>query len=241
MKTKNLVVLALSIVLFSCTENSTSKAQVIENVKAEKFKELMQTNENEILIDVRTPGETASGHLQDATLIDYYGDDFKQKIAMVRKDVPIFIYCRSGGRSSSAAKKMQKMGFTKIYNMLGGIGAWNDAGYKTIKTSTAPSTKAKVILESEFQEILNNNTVVLVDFHTQWCVPCKKLAPIIDEIAKENKGNLYAIKIDADANKTLSKKYNVKGVPTLILFKNAKEVWRNTGLLLKEEIESKIR
>ncbi|MBC8265554.1 MAG: thioredoxin fold domain-containing protein [Flavobacteriales bacterium] len=236
MKIKKLVVLISCVLLISCTENSISNAQVIENISVENFKNLMEQEQNEILIDVRTLQETASGHLQDATLIDYYGDDFLEKIAMVRKDVPIFIYCRSGGRSSSAAKKMQKMGFKKIYNLKGGIGAWNNAAYPLVKTSSIKVEKAEVISEKDFQAILSNNNIVLVDFHTKWCVPCKKLAPIIDEIAIENKEKLFVIKIDADVNKHLTKKYNAKGVPTLILFKNTKEVWRHTGLLSKKEI-----
>ena len=241
MKFKNLVIFISTITLISCSENSISNAQVVENISSENFKNLLEKEQNEILIDIRTSEETANGHLKDATLIDYYGDDFMDKIAMVRRDVPVFIYCRSGGRSSAAAKKMKKIGFTKIYNMLGGVEAWNNANFPVVKTTFESKKDAEITSFNDFQEILKNNTLVLVDFHTMWCVPCKKLAPIMDEIADENREKVYVIKIDSDENKHLTTQYNVRGVPTLILFKNSVDIWRNTGLLTKEEIIAKLK
>ena len=240
MRLKNVVLSFLAAILISCTENSITNAQIIENLSVENFKSFLDKEQNRILIDVRTPEETATGHLKDATLINYYANDFMDKIAMVRRDVPIFIYCRSGGRSSVAAKKMKKIGFAKIYNMLGGIGAWNDANFSIVKPTSVPKKDAVIISIKDFSEILKNNTRVLVDFHTRWCVPCKKLEPIIDEIASEDREKVYIIKIDADENKHLIKQYNVKGVPTLILFENGADIWRNTGLLTKKEITAKL-
>ena len=97
-----------------------------------------------------------------------------------------------------------------------------------------------MISVKDFQEMLKKNKLVLADFHTRWCLPCKKLEPIIDEISDENREKVYVIKIDADENKHLIKQYNVKGVPTLILFENGADIWRNTGLLTKKEITAKL-
>ena len=77
-----------------------------------------------------------SGHISDATNIDYYSSDFKEKLDLVKKDVPILVYCRSGGRSSRAANIMQSLGFTEVYNLSGGIGAWKDSGFDVNKTSS---------------------------------------------------------------------------------------------------------
>lgn len=241
MKTTKILAVTISVFFLSCADNGKTNAQVIENLSAADFSAKLKQEKNEILIDVRTAEEIAQGHLADATFIDYYSEDFQKRIAVVRKDVPIFVYCRSGGRSSSAAQKMQEMGFTKIYNMLGGIGAWNEAGLPTEKSKKEIATKAQVISEKDFLAVVQNNAVVLVDFHTQWCVPCKKLVPIVDEIAKENKGEIIVLKIDMDANKALAEKYKVNSVPTLILFRQNKEVWRNTGFLPKVDILKAIR
>ena len=240
MRLKNVVLFFLAVTLTSCTENSIANAQIVENLSAKNFKSFLNKEQNGILIDVRTPEETATGHLKDATLINYYGNDFMDKIAMVRRDVPIFIYCRSGGRSSVVAKKMKKIGFTKIYNMIGGIGAWNDANFSIVRTTSEPKKDAIIISIKKFQDMLKKNKIVLADFHTRWCVPCKKLEPIIDEISDENREKVYVIKIDADENKHLVKQYNVKGVPTLILFENGADIWRHTGLLTKKEITDKL-
>ena len=76
---------------------------------------------------------------------------------------------------------------------------------------------------------------MLIDFSTQWCVPCKKMKPIIEEIQRENT-TVKVLFIDADANKELVKKYSVNGVPVFIVFKNGEEYFRKVGLCNKEEL-----
>ncbi|RLJ61200.1 thioredoxin [Lacinutrix venerupis] len=89
---------------------------------------------------------------------------------------------------------------------------------------------------SKFSEIINQEKPVLVDFFATWCGPCKTLAPILKQV-KDNLGdNVSIIKIDVDKNQNLASKYQVRGVPTMILFKNGKQVWRQSGVLQKNEI-----
>ena len=145
------------------------------------------------------------------------------------------MYCRSGGRSSSAADKMEKLGFTKVYNLLGGIGSWQSEGYKTIKSKEGKISKQPKFTETQLDEILSNNKTVLIDFSTQWCVPCKKMKPIIEDIQRENP-NVKVLFIDADANKGLVNKYSINGVPVFIIFKNGEESFRKIGLSTREEL-----
>ena len=111
-----------------------------------------------VIIDVRTPAEFHSGHIKDATNINFYADDFVEKLKITRKDIPIYVYCRSGGRSSMAASKMAKLGFTRIYNLVGGIRAWNAANYITIKSTT------KAFVRSYY----NNKCRFNFSFNKQW-------------------------------------------------------------------------
>jgi len=221
--------------LFSC-ENTNS--QIIEDVNTENFHQLIEKGDG-IIIDVRTSQEFNSGHIIDATNIDFYSDDFTDKLKIVRKDVPIYVYCRSGGRSSSAADKMEKLGFTKVYNMIGGIGSWQSEGYETIKSKEVETTNQPKFTETQLNKILSNNKTVLIDFSTQWCVPCKKMKPIIEDIQRENP-NVKVLFIDADANKELVKKYQIKGVPVFIVFKNGEEYFRKVGFCNKEELTNQL-
>ncbi len=85
------------------------------------------------LIDVRTPKEFNNGHIVDAVNINYYDKDFMDQMYKLDKNKEIYIYCRSGSRSSYAASKLKKQGFTKIYDLQGGILNWNREKLETVK------------------------------------------------------------------------------------------------------------
>ncbi|MGB0896589.1 MAG: thioredoxin [Flavobacteriaceae bacterium] len=94
---------------------------------------------------------------------------------------------------------------------------------------------------SSFSEIINQNKPVLVDFYATWCGPCKTLAPILKQVKDVMSDNVSIIKIDIDKNQNLAHKLNVRGVPTLVLYKNGKQVWRQSGVLSKNDILNQIQ
>ncbi|MDC8003768.1 thioredoxin [Aureisphaera galaxeae] len=91
-------------------------------------------------------------------------------------------------------------------------------------------------MKSNFHSIIDSEIPVLVDFFATWCGPCKVLAPILKEVKDELGDRIKIIKIDVDKNAQLSDKYQVRGVPTLLLFKDGKQVWRQSGVLQKHEL-----
>ena len=91
-------------------------------------------------------------------------------------------------------------------------------------------------MKSNFNDIINADTPVLIDFFADWCGPCKILSTILKEVKKELGNTIKVIKIDVDNNQPLAAKYKVKGVPTILLFKNGKQLWRQSGVLQKKEI-----
>lgn len=105
---------------------------VYKNVDAGLFKQLTSKGDV-VVIDVRTPGEYAQGHLENSTLINFMDKNFEAQIAQLDKGATTLVYCHSGRRSAGAMKKMKSAGFTEVYNLTGGIGAWTAAGGKMVK------------------------------------------------------------------------------------------------------------
>ncbi len=87
-----------------------------------------------------------------------------------------------------------------------------------------------------FNEMLQSNKPVLVDFTATWCGPCKMMAPILVDVKKEIGDAVSIIKVDVDNNPQAAREYNIQGVPTLILFKQGKQIWRQSGVVPKKEL-----
>ena len=84
---------------------------------------------------------------------------------------------------------------------------------------------------SSYGDLIANNKLLLVDFFATWCGPCQTLGPILEDVAKQTSGKVKIVKIDIDKNQSLASKLNVKGVPTMILYKNGNQVWRQSGVV----------
>lgn len=91
-------------------------------------------------------------------------------------------------------------------------------------------------MQSSFNDLINGNQLVLVDFFADWCGPCKMMSPILQEVKSIVKDQVKIIKINVDTNPELAAKFMVRGVPTLILFKNGNVLWRQSGVASKEDL-----
>ncbi|EMS34132.1 rhodanese-like domain protein [Mariniradius saccharolyticus AK6] len=116
----------------SGSTQTTQATGSIEQVDAAQFKKLTESP-NALVLDVRTAAEVAEGHLPNAVNIDIYGSDFMAKVQQLPKDREILVYCTVGARSQQAADILSKQGFAKVYNLDGGIVAWQRNGFEVVR------------------------------------------------------------------------------------------------------------
>lgn len=134
MRTTKILVtgIAIATVALSCQMSTESTMKVagqsevtageMKDVSPMEFQKLI--GENSIILDVRREVEYNSGHLEGAVNIDFFSDNFVEEVTKLDKNKTLLIYCASGGRSSTAMKKLEGKGFAIMYNMLGGFGSW---------------------------------------------------------------------------------------------------------------------
>jgi thioredoxin 1 len=90
--------------------------------------------------------------------------------------------------------------------------------------------------KGNFSKLIESEKLVLVDFSAEWCGPCKALAPILKEVSSKISGKAKIYKLDIDKNRVIADRYNIRSVPTLILFKNGQIAWRQSGVLPANQI-----
>lgn len=244
---KQLYILLTTVFIFSCSngqnqqaaENSGQPQNVVEKVNAEKFKQLVESGEG-IILDVRTPEEVNQGYINGASVINFYDEDFESKINLMQKDKPVYVYCKAGGRSSQAAELMKKNGFKKVYNLEGGMNAWMGNNFAVTKPEGVKDENIKQLTLAEFQQMLKTSQPVLVDFHTKWCAPCRKMVPVVEKISTDFKGKATVLRLDVDNSKEVAKQYEIQGVPVFILFKNGVQKWKKNGIVAEEELAKAI-
>ncbi|MFM2229745.1 MAG: hypothetical protein RL607_1003 [Bacteroidota bacterium] len=239
MKTKLFAISLLLVTTLSCQKKSetietTATNTTLERLDANSFAEQLKANPKGQLLDIRTPEEFESGHLDQAQNLNWNdAATFDNGVKALDKNLPVFVYCMAGSRSTAAAEKLQELGFTTIYELEGGYMKWRAAGLSN-EVTTGGMTQA------DLDKILATDKKVLIDFYTTWCGPCKKLKPILEKISEEMKDKVVVVSIDAEANMALAESLKVEGYPTLILYQNKKPIWRNLGFLTEEELKKQL-
>ncbi len=237
----SIATLVLMISLAAC-QNSNSNAQtgsIKETIPVEQFEKKLAQTPGAQLVDVRTPGEYSNGHLNGAVNMNVNGDNYEQQFNTLDKSKPVFVYCKSGGRSGNAANIMQDMGFKEIYNMEGGIMRWEGSG-KSVEAGNAPPKPAGMT-SAEFGKLLMQKKYVLVDYNAKWCAPCKRMLPMLDAYVAKRKDKMGLVRIDADEHKALLKEKGISGVPYLELYQDGKLVWKRDTEIDEKQLQQEIK
>jgi thioredoxin len=227
MKSKILSLPLICFLFLSCQGQQTKTVQTVD---VTAFAEKLKATDKAQLLDVRTPEEFNSGHIENATNVNWNGDDFVAKAENYDKSKPVFVYCKVGGRSAQAADKLAELGFKEIYNLDGGIMKWNAS------VNVKPSEKIIGICDQEYGELIKSSERVMIDFNAKWCAPCKKMNPYILKFQREMADKIKIVQLDADENKTIVDQLKLDGLPVIIVYEKGKEVWRNVGYISEEEL-----
>ena len=146
-----------------------------ERLSPKEFRKKLENSTDPLLLDVRTPEETAKGYLKGAVFMDFYDSSFKTQVSTIDRNKPVFVYCAIGGRSWDAAKIMQEMGFKKVYDLKGGIIVWKIKNYDYVKLKNDSARQG--MNKMEFEKMIASRPLTFVDFYAPWCGPCKIMVP----------------------------------------------------------------
>ncbi len=228
MKLQKIALALLVFTLTSCNGQTQKNSKLIDPVA---FKKEIAATPNAQILDVRTPEEYASEHLQNAQNVNWLSPDFVANTSKYDKSKPVFVYCKSGRRSHLAAEKLAELGFTTIIEMEGGILKWTSEGL------SKPDEKRIGITQKEYADLLNSDKKVLIDFYAEWCAPCKKMTPYLLKMQKELGDKMVIIRLDADKNKSLLLEMKISELPTLLLYENKQLKWQHSGYISESDLK----
>ena len=230
MKTKTL--LLASLLLFAAVSLKAQQATLPFDAFETK---LAQAGTRAQILDARSEEEYTQNHLKGSVSFSVADQaDFAKKTQKLDKNAPVFIYSIGNGRSGQLAKQLRETGFIDVTELPGGLSKWIGSGHE-VESTVGPGLSL-----AEFQSQVKSPKLVLVDFGSRYCGSCKKLAPTVDELEKKHASGLKVIRIEAYENKALIKELGITSLPTLVLYKSDKEVWKKAGVTPKSEIQATI-
>jgi len=217
----------------------SSKSQVT-TLSPSDFYEQLKTIDKPQLLDLRNDADFGVGHIKKAVNFDYNSDGFESFILEnFDQNQPLFIYCYAGIRSSQAKTYISELGFKNVIELEKGFTNWT-ASSKPYVSSQVFTKPIAAFTTKDFEREIKTTEILLVDFYADWCGPCKKMKPILQKIAREHP-NVTLLQVDADKSEDIVNAYKVNEIPTLILFKNGRQNWRDSGIKTERELKNVIQ
>ncbi len=216
---------SLALFVVSCAQQKSDNT----TISAQSFQAAIQQSAVQIL-DVRTVGEFQGGHIKNALQANWNDSkEFESRTQHLDKNATIYVYCQAGGRSAAAQAYLTEKGF-KVVNLEGGMSNWKMNGLPVEGNNNAVQMSI-----ADFDKVIAENKLVLVDIGATWCPPCRKMQPVIDKVNSQFANKLYLLAVDGGIDMDVMKHLQFETLPTFIIYKNGKEVWRKTGIVEEDE------
>ena len=208
-------------VLISCAQNSAKEAITLN---AGNFKDAILKKGVQVL-DVRTAAEFNGGHIENALQANWLDKkEFADRTQHLDNLAPVYVYCQAGGRSASAQNYLIDQGYNVI-NLEGGMSNWKMNNFSVEGSGDKPQMRVV-----DFEKIVTSNEYVLVDVGADWCPPCRKMLPVLSELKQKPAHPFYFLAVDGGNDIDVMKSIHSEALPTFIVYKNGKEIWRNQGI-----------
>jgi rhodanese-related sulfurtransferase len=224
----SLFILAISIE--GCAQVNTEN-KTASSLPAVEFQTAIK-KQNVQILDVRTVGEFVGGHIKNALQANWNDPkEFENRTQHLDKKSTVYVYCQAGGRSAAAQAYLIEKGF-QVVNLEGGMSNW-----KMNNLPVEGNANVQQMMVADFDKVVASNNLVLVEIGATWCPPCKKMQPTIDALKKEQGNKLYFLAVDGGVDLEVMKHVNFETLPTFIIYKNGKEVWRKAGIVEAAEFD----
>lgn len=231
---KHTYLLTAILLTFNLSACSQNKSEVVQLYAAQFHQAILI--EKGILLDVRTQREFKNGHIKNAGQLNYYAADFRDRLLLLPKEQPVYLYCNTGYRSNRAANFLAGNGYTKVYNLKHGIMEWELARLPVIADSDAQPDTGDKFEPADFAQLLASEPIVFVDFYAPWCSPCRSMMPMIDSLKVEYHQRLLIVKVNADASKNLMREMKLITVPYLALYRDGELYFEHRGEIHREKL-----
>ncbi|ULQ57483.1 thioredoxin domain-containing protein [Flavihumibacter rivuli] len=229
---KNYVIAFLLSLAFNACD---SHAQTTKPLSPQAFEEKIKKEKVQVL-DVRTADEFRKGHIKGALQADWWNSkEFEDRTQHLDHSVPVMVYCASGGRSASAAEALRKKGYS-VYDLEGGMTNWKK---QALPVEGAAETAQYTM--DDFNKLVTQADVVLVDFGAEWCPPCRKMEPVLKQLQSDLAGKFTLVKIDGGVHTTLMNQLNVGSLPHFLVYKKGQQTFSKQGIMSLDELKKALQ